>query len=578
MGRAFNVRDAVYKLRREQDLAGERFVDLRLDFELEGEILYSVGDRWDRRLDDYDGETEVGVVVRMHPGQRRAIEWFKTWMEAHAERRRAPPPMPELDGQAFEVDSDPSRVYSALFAGGRRGGKTWIAVALAVAYAIRFPSAIVWIVSPSHEKHDEIRRYMQGFLAEQWIDRETASEGWDLCNGSRLMLKSGHDPDGLKEGKADFVVLNEGQKMAERVFIVARGAIVDSAGCVLVCANPPVEKKDQQWVADFAASAAAGKRAAIYIAFNPLDNPHIDRAALLSLANELDERTAAIEIFGEFRGPKDAVAHNWLRLYNEIPVPPNYIDVTTKFLEQIGEGANIDHLVGLDVQRIPYIGGPWYKFFVPPGVFPTLDTVLAWIVGETVLEGGDEVEFCDGLREAGLDPESTLIVCDATAEYQHSRRRLTDEVPPEWHGRGSWSIMRAEGYRRIVAPDRKMRKKNPAIQDRIRAFTSMICSKGERRLFADPTKAPKTCEAIREWRQVHGAPSRTDDQAHLGDGVSYPIIRIFPRRLRPEAKSGNPRPVQDPVASRVDNVIAMPARTSDLRITPARRGSRTRGL
>jgi hypothetical protein len=171
-------------------------------------------------------------------------------------------------------------------------------------------------------------------------------------------------------------------------------------------------------------------------------------------------------------------------------------------------------------------------------------------------------------------------VCDATAEYQHSRRRNTDQPPPEWSGRGSFSIIRGEGYRRIVPPDRRMKRKNPAIVDRLRAFTSLICSGvGRRRLFADPVLAPKTCAAIRDWRTVNGGPSRTQTVAHLGDGASYPIARLFPRILR----SGKPGQV-DPIVERVDNAAA-PAASASIRIIPprsgparGRRGDRTRGM
>lgn len=591
-----SVEAAIERRMRERTTGEGRYVDLAIDFVLieEGAAndnrppvelpVYASGGRWDRRLLEFDQDAASSLVVRMHPGQRRALEWFRSWIEAHKERRSAPPAMPNFDGEDIEIDSEPSRVYSALFAGGRRAGKTWIAVAIAVLYAITFPDSIVWIVSPNDGKHDEIRRYMLSTVAEQWLDRETAFE-YDLINGSQIILKSGHDPDLLKEGKANLVILNEGQMMKPRTYTVARGAIVDQSGLVIVCANPPVGSKDHQWVTDFAAEAAAGRRAAVYVEFNPLLNPHIDRAALMSMSAELDERSFAIEVLGQFRGPKDAVAYNWVRLENEKPVDLSvYEDVTSQFLESIGEGPGITTIVGLDVQRIPYIGGPWYRFYVPRGTQPTVDNVCAWIVGETVLEGGDEVDFCAGLATSGLDPATTLIVCDATAEYQHSMRRLSDQAPPEWSGRGSFSIIRGEGYTKIVPPDRRMRRKNPAIADRIRAFNSMICSgQGVRRLFADPVKAPKTCAAIRDWRQKHGAPSRTQEVAHLGDGASYPMIRLFPRRLRAGPKSTNPRAVQDPVASRVDRVAPEPARfPSDQRIKPSsrgdRRGSRTRGL
>jgi len=364
--------------------------------------------------------------------------------------------------------------------------------------------------------------------------------------------------------------------------VVARGAIVDQSGLVIVCANPPVEAKDHQWVTDFAAEAAAGRRAAVYLDFNPLLNPHIDRRALLAMKAELDERAFAIEVLGQFRGPKDAVAYNWVRLENERPVPEDFIDVTEQFLELAGEGSGISHLVGLDVQRIPYIGGPWYKFFVRPGDPISENSVIAWIVGETVLEGGDEVEFCDGMRDRGLDPASTLIVCDASGRYKHSRRTISN-ISPEWSGQGSFDTIRGEGFTRIVPPDRRMNR-NPAIVDRVRAFTSMISTGvGVRRLFADPVKAPKTSAAIRNWRTKFGKASRTQDEAHLGDGASYPIVRLFPRRLRASPKSGNQPAVPDPVIAKTEGPGFAPPASNEtrpgerLRILPGGRG-RTRGL
>jgi len=222
--------------------------------------------------------------------------------------------------------------------------------------------------------------------------------------------------------------------------------------------------------------------------------------------------------------------------------------------------------------------------------------VYAWIVGEVVLDGGDEEDWCAELEELGYDAASTLIVCDATAEYQHSRRRATDMQKPEWHGRGSFAVIRAQGYNRIVPPDRRLRRKNPPIVDRMRAFTSMIATgTSVRRLFADPKLAPRTCAAIRQWKTVHGAPSRTQDEAHLGDGASYPIIRFFPRSLRPlksRPGSQNPPDVSE-LASRIQQIDALPnaSYAPELRILPPRaerspsradrtprRGERTRGF
>ena len=172
-----SIDDAIERRARERDVGGDRLVALRMDFELDGEILLSVGQTWDRRLGDFDGEAEIAVVVRIHPGQRAAVEWFARWLDEHDYRREHPPEIDLGNLDAFVVDDDPTHAYSAMFAGGRRGGKTWIAVALCVAYAIRYPNAIVWLGSPVEGNDGEIRRYAAGVIAAEWIDRETTADG-----------------------------------------------------------------------------------------------------------------------------------------------------------------------------------------------------------------------------------------------------------------------------------------------------------------------------------------------------------------------------------------------------------------
>lgn len=576
--------EAQEAIRRENDPGGGRFVDMRVDVVFDGQRVVSVGGRWDRRLKDFDGEAETGVEIEPHEGQMEAIWWFAQWLAVHAGRRDDPPAHDPDDEEDDTKETDPSEVYAAMLAGGRRGGKTWTGALFCVMYAVLFPNAIVWAVNPSDSDHDEVRRYMSRFLAPEWVTRMTDADGWELCNGSAIMLKSayvGADPDAIKKGEVHLAWLNEGQKMAERVYTVARGAISDRSGLVLVCANPPVQKKDQQWVGDFAAAAQMKRRAAVYHHFHPLKNPHINRKALLSMRRELDERAFRIEVLGEFLGPEDAVAYNWVRTAggNErlMPLPddPQWVDVTEEFLRMEEEGEGLRQLIGLDVQMYPHIGGPVLRFYCPRDEDPNRDNVVVWGVDEVVLEGADEEGFTDELHARKYDPEETIIVCDATGEYQHSRRRHADSPPPEWSGKGSFDIVRMGGFRHIVPPSRRMRKKNPDVRDRARSFTSLIESYMERkrRLFLDPDRCPKTCKAVREWPTVNGKPSRIHPAAHLGDALSYPIIRIFPRILR----SGKPGGV-DPVTKRVDREqAALPSLLGPPPTARSRR-DRTRGL
>ena len=538
----------------------------------------SVGGRWNKSekcyVDDVDACESV-VVARLHAGQVKTMSWFKAWLEVHAGRRDDPPAFDPEDyddagNETSTERTDPSEVYSALLAGGRRSGKTRFAMIAAVVYAVLFPGSIVWILSPSRGKDDtkpdELRRYVSRMLAPEWMSRQTHATGWELINGSSIMLKSGHtssDPDAIKEGEAHLIILNESQKMKYRVYVVARGAIVDKSGLVLCCANPPVETKDEQWVSKFAADASAGRRESVYVHMNPLENPYINRRALMALRKELDERTYAIEVLGEFRAALDSVAWNWTIGECEIPPPsPTWrrgmqiacprtglIDVTTEFLEHCEEGEGLKLLIGLDVQIHPHIGGPAIKFFAPPGAKMHRDnlSLVGWIVDEYVLQGGDEEDWCDMLRQREVDPDTTLIVCDASGAYQHSRRRAADSPPPEWTGKGSFELIRGKGYRNIVTPSRRFRDKNPDIVDRWRAFTSLIKPMmGPRRFFCDPARAPKCAQSIRDWKTVNGRPRRSQWESHLGDASSYPIVRLFPRIMR----SDNPADVT--VKSRVD--------------------------
>lgn len=548
-----------------------------------GELLLSAGGLWNRRLNEWEGDVDAcqdAPVLRVHPGQIAATEWWAKWLGIHAGRRDSPPPL-ELDDLGEEIDpdeagegvnTDPLKVYSALLSGGRRGGKTyWAFAGAVVSYAVQFPEAIIWALSPARGKDDtkpdEIRRAIAPMLHPTWIRRQTIATGWELINGANIMLKSAHagaDQDAIKEGKANLVVLNESQKMSKRVYVVGRGAISDQSGMVLCCANPPVEVKDQQWVADFASDTDAGKRASVHIPFDPMENPHIDRRALRAMMAEVDERTFDIEVRGIFRAAADAVAYNWSRTHNERaaprpePIPgggqrpcprTGLVDVTADYLRSIDLYEGITNLIGMDFQVHPHMGGPVYRLFAHPGQVPNHDNVILWGVDELVLSG-DEVQWSAFAKERGYDPRVTVIVGDGTGEYQHSRRGTADTPPPDWKGRGSFSILQGEGWTNIVRPDPKIHRNNPHVLDRVRAMTSLIqtADKKRRRLMLDPDRCPKTCKSIREWPTTNGKPSRTHEAAHLGDGLSYPIVRLFPRLMR----SGNTGPGGDHVTQRVD--------------------------
>jgi hypothetical protein len=114
------------------------------------------------------------------------------------------------------------------------------------------------------------------------------------------------------------------------------------------------------------------------------------------------------------------------------------------------------------VQRVPYIGGPIYRFFGDPH----RDRVLAWIVGEVVLEGGDEEDWCNALAEVGLCPSGDLDhlrrLGPVPAQPPRSRRRAAAAL----EGPRLFDIIRGMGYTTHQAAGPEVQADNPQIVDR----------------------------------------------------------------------------------------------------------------
>lgn len=490
--------------------------------------LGRAGGVWDRRAKAYDPRRPARPVsVSVHPGQIEAVAFFFTWLAAH------------ISGAARAADE---AVYSLLLAGGQRSGKTWIGVLMCVLYAITVPGAIVWIVSPTEKDHEEIEDLLRRLLVADWYTSLGAPRYlYSLANGSKIVLRSGSEPEKLKKGDADLILINEAQQQDERAFVISRGRIAAASGLVICAANPPTRPLGQ-WVGAFATDAQAGRRAARYFHLDPMDNPHIDVKPLLALQNEIDEHTFNVEIRGMFLGLQNAVLYNWSRLENERPAPV-LGDISREFLRH-HEGRDFDRAIAVDVQKHPHMASAEFRFFQNPAtagldVATRMQWALMWATREHFLRGADEEELASAWLLAGYDPERTLIICDASGAWQFAQRdpleaaKLRETVK----GRGSFDVFRAMGFRHVVKPDRLM-EKNPDVIERCRATTARIATKvpgpyGQRFLFADPACRELT-KAIRNWpTSSKGAPDRTSDYAHGGDVVTYAVQRFYARRTRP---------------------------------------------
>ncbi len=467
--------------------------------------LLQVGGQWDRISKKYVADAKTSAVLGLHRGQLEAARWLARWFQARA--------------SGTTLREGDRAIYSLLLHGGRRAGKTDLGAKAGVCYAVFRPRSWVWLISENAPKTEELEENVRGWLPTSWYEYRGAP--WYqflLANGSVIWLRSAHKPVSLKRGRCDFAVLNEAQNMAESAFAIVRAATADNGGLTVLAANPP-DSPVGFWVESFFEEARAGKRPAREFELNARQNPHVDLESLLSMRDEVDERTYRREILGEFLPREDVVFYAWSNAAsgNVRPVPqlPS-ADVTRSFAKK-HLYREFDRIVGVDLQKTPYPCAVTLKAFVDPddpGGEP-----LLWYVDVTVIENGDEGALSQALIDKGYDPRETPLIIDASGSWQGiDRKRQTP----------SFEIFESLGWAWVFKPDEQM-ERNPDIVERIRVANSLMkTASGKRRLFSSPDLLQLNT-ALKNWENRSGVPYRRSIYAHLGDAATYPLWRFYPR-------------------------------------------------
>jgi len=442
----------------------------------------------------------------VHKGQIKAARWYCDWLRRY------------VSGDW----TDFRRVWSALFHGGRRGGKSHLGVVCLALFVVAVFGTDAWAVSPAQEETDELEQALLKLLPASWYTHRGAPKHeFKLVNGSRIFLRSGAKPSTLKRGSCDFCLYNEGQNQSEKGFIQIRGGTADSGGLTIVAANPP-DQPIGLWVQEFYEGVQAGKRKAETFLFDPELNPFINYQSLADLADETDELTYRREVLGEFVPIGDVVFYAWSDAGSACAIPADFINVTRSFTKK-HLGRAFDQVIGCDFQRSPHMVGAVFRVYVDPD--DETATPLLWVVDEIVVDEADEDDLIDGIEAAGYDALHTAIIGDASGEWQDAERTK---------GRGSFDWFRDRRWRFIYKPDAKS-DKNPDIVERVKGCNAALKARsGRRRLFSLPGNR-RINQALKHWENKNGAPNRRSKYAHCADAVSYVVWRFFPRR-RPRGK------------------------------------------
>jgi hypothetical protein len=496
------------------------------------EVLGTFGGVWDRKRKRWARRHPLScavLVYKIHRGQEEAGAWLVDWLRRWG------------TGDWHDV----RRAWSALLIGGRRSGKSHLAVLALLLFATMKRGSLTWVVSPTIDTGAELDQALGDLIPAAWkAERVAATNGksttYHLPNGSTITLKSGVKPERLKAGRVDFAVINEAQLQKHAGYVKLRGAITDRGGIVLMTANPP-DSAIGVWVEEHYLRATRAEIDGVAFQVDPFKNPWIVLASLTSQRAELDDKTFNREVRGLFEPIGDVVFHAW-RWAESLRDPwAALVDVTRELTARL-LGKAVDELIGMDFQLTPHMAATAVRLYRDPDGDPL--EFYAFVVDEWLIENGDEDDLLDAIEatdrwkapavKAGEEPvrhtgqkyaaAGVAIVADASAWFQDSA-----------HHRGQRSDQRLSrrGWRAIYKPQADS-DRNPEIRERCKLTNaSLKVATGRRRLFV-ARHCLETATAIAKWENKNGVPYRRSVYAHLCDAVSYVVFRL---RARPRRKA-----------------------------------------
>lgn len=522
---AQEVREALEGPARYQDLA------LALRRAKTGETLLWAGGLWDRlerRFVDDATPTDV-VSIYLEESQVEFTRWFERFLGDFRE-------------------GYPRDISLALVAGDRRGGKSFNVYFCQIAALIDVPKlasglpSVGWTVSKTYRERDELDQLILGYLPKEFYRHQRAPEHrFTFANGGVLRNLSADDPDSLKQGRVDWLLYNEPQKMMARGIVNGLYGTADQGGLCMMAANRPRAGDSRgEWLYDLKEAiddeiktqAEAHGRAplgAVYFNFSSKQNTKIDQPArkrVGRLAGIIDPATAEADNDDavDWKRPGERACWEFDKRRHLRPAPQvGLVDCTREILQRHAWG-DWDAAGGLDCQSKPHIPTAVLKCFGDP------EKPLYCFVDEHVEVGRSltEEQFLDGFAEAHGDryrKENLLWIIDNSSIWQGPKHDFDGGERPSGdvlEGYG-WTVIGAQA----PAPNSKTgRGRNPRVDERLQLYNELL---RQDRIWIDPKRCPWLIECHREALTKRDTGRRRlvgNLYAHMIDAATYPIWRL----------------------------------------------------
>lgn len=528
-----------------------RYVDVavRLDRAKDGSTLLYAGGEWDRLDRRFTGrEPSRCAVIALEESQVEFTRWFEGFLSDYR-------------------DGFPRDVSLALNAGDRRGGKTFDSYFCQIAALVEVPQVpgglptIGWTISRTYGERDELDQLVAGYVPPQFYRHQRAPEHrYTFPHGSYLRNLSADDPNSLKQGRVDFLLYNEPQKMSARAIKNGLYGTADAGGLCVLAANPP-DGPEGDWLRDLKDGIDEDpeiRRISRFFNFSSKQNTRIDapaRKRVALLAHKIDPEMSDADADGTWRRWGDLAYPGWNGRSAEKKglvgdPPPGAADVTQQVTKSIFYRP-FDFVIGGDYQRRPQAAAV-LKVFELPGQVGR----VYWLVDECGVRG-TEVELSTELMgfphsyttgQAAGQERTAVWVGDCSGSWQGAERVK---------GRTSFGLLEAEGWKvfpaEVIKGVNSERPKNPDVAQRL-GLMFRLMKAGRLRV------SPQCVWLVESFAKCQLRKTETGTRvpkgrfAHVTDAASYAVWKLEPK----------PGPASRPPAA--GSLIAVDARPRGPRV------------